>query len=170
MKSASIACVGLASLLLLSGCLVPGPESGGGVSESSASAEPAAEPAAEEEPEPSPSPTASEAPEPSPTEAAPELGSQVESAALDSAGVSAFTDMPNSPVVAVTEFEDVNSETVRVYVQDSLDDTAKDDVARWLFNMTCEQVPEVEVFVVRDLSGVDSNHYAGQLSNLPACQ
>jgi len=164
--------------LLLSGCV---PLSS---SDDEKSAVPVAvessEPAVSDSPEPEPSPaeestpsqTQTPTPTPSPetSEAYPELGERVEEAALSAYGVDSFTAMTGSPVVAVTGFEDVNSETVRINVQESLTDAGKDDVARWFFNMTCEQVPEVQTFVVRDLSGVDSNHYAGELSRMPACQ
>lgn len=129
---------------------------------------------------PSPSPTASRTSTPSqssstsrsssPSASTSDLGARVEEAALASAGVSSFTSMPNSPVRAVTGFEDISNSTLRVFVQENLTDSGRDDVARWLFNMSCASVPETDTIVVRDASGIDSNHYASALSNLPACQ
>lgn len=126
--------------------------------ERQAEEEAAAEREAEEEAEQETAPSADD------------LGQRVEEAALSAAAVSSFTEMPTSPVVAVTEIEDMGASTIRVYVQESLTDPARDDVARWFFNMTCMDVPDVDTIVVRDVSGLDSNHYARDLSNMPACQ
>lgn len=126
--------------------------------ERQAEEEAAAEREAEEEAEQESAPSADD------------LGQRVEEAALSAAAVSSFTEMPTSPVVAVTEIEDMGASTIRVYVQESLTDPARDDVARWFFNMTCMDVPDVDTIVVRDASGLDSNHYARDLSNMPACQ
>lgn len=65
----------------------------------------------------------------------------------------------SSPLFAITEYESLGSDTVRVYVQESLDDSGRDEIARQIGTMTMLSSDELRVIVVRDASGVDSNHY-----------
>lgn len=64
-----------------------------------------------------------------------------------------------SPLFAITEYESLGSDTVRVYVQENLDDSGRDEIARQVATMTMLSPDELRVIVVRDASGVDSNHY-----------
>lgn len=65
----------------------------------------------------------------------------------------------SSPLFAVTKYEDVSTGTVRVYVQENLTDNGRDEVARHVRNMGGYGNDDLKTIVVRDASGVDSNHF-----------
>lgn len=65
----------------------------------------------------------------------------------------------SSPLFAITEYESLGSDTVRVYVQENLDDAGREEIARQVGTMTMLSPDELRVIVVRDASGIDSNHY-----------
>lgn len=145
--------------------------------ESSPSAAPASSTAAPsvtgtETPTPTPTPTPTSTPlptkpaEPSaaPTEAPPEaasLGEQTEAALLNAWGVDSLQSIPSDlrGATAITEFEDVSSDTVRVYVQENLSKSDRDALARMIHGLVTADVPNLDTLVVRDASGVDSNHF-----------
>ena len=101
--------------------------------------------------EPAPEPASSEV-EPAPANVASDVESGIE--ANFPGGIS-----ETSPLFPVTEYEDVSDGTVRVYVQETLTDTGRDEVARHVFNMSGMTSDELSTVVVRDASGKDSNHY-----------
>ena len=88
--------------------------------------------------------------------AAPGLGLKVQEgiAAGFPGGITA-----SSPLFAITQYEDVSSGTVRVYVQENLDDAGRNEIAKQVINMSGIPAAELSTVVVRDASGVDSNHY-----------
>lgn len=103
------------------------------------------------------------------------LGQNMEEAALNEVQADSFSELAaregwTNPVYAITEIEDMGASTVRVYLQENLSDTDRADVARWLFNMTCMEVPEVETIVVQDSTGLDSNHYAREFPRPNSCE
>lgn len=118
-----------------------------------------------------PEPTTEPEPEPEPTEPAEdELGQRVEQALLDGNVVDDFRQLsPESPGFYITEIETLNTSTIRVHLQDSFTDSERDDAARWVFNMSCINVPELDTVVIRDTSGLDSNHYAHDFPRIGAC-
>ena len=65
----------------------------------------------------------------------------------------------SSPLFTVTDIEDVSPGTIRVFVQENLNDDGRDEIARQVYNMGAMDNAELEVVVVRDASGTDSNHY-----------
>ncbi|WP_309132622.1 hypothetical protein [Brevibacterium sp.] len=119
--------------------------------------------------------------DPAPTSPAPKseapaaedsFAAKLEKTVLDAAGVDKFSDMtPESPVYAVTKVEDVSTGTARVYVQDTLTDDQADDVARWFMNMGCgaDDSLEINTIVVRDVSGVDRNHFTAMMDPITLC-
>lgn len=134
------------------------------------------EPATEPEDEPDTEPS-----EPSDEEAVaegPDLGERLKEEALAQFFVEDFVellgrdeyDLTLPPYYAITEIEEMNASTARVYVQEEMLDDEKNRMANWFFNMTCLEVPELETLVVVDISGVDSNHYARQFPRMPGCE
>lgn len=73
----------------------------------------------------------------------------------------------DSPLFAVTEIEDVSAGTIRVYVQENLTDDGREEVARHVFNLGAWDNTDLTVVVVRDASGIDSNHYRRDFPYLP---
>lgn len=64
-----------------------------------------------------------------------------------------------SPLYAVTEVEDISSGTIRVYVQENLTDDGRALVARHMITLGALDDDELQTVVVRDASGIDSNHF-----------
>lgn len=64
-----------------------------------------------------------------------------------------------SPLYAVTDTEDVSATAIRVYVQENLNDAQREEVARNVYNLGATDIPALSIVVVRDASGIDSNHY-----------
>lgn len=64
-----------------------------------------------------------------------------------------------SPLYFITEYEDVSARTIRVYVQAELSDAEREETATHVFNMSGTTADQLSTVVVRDTSGVDSNHY-----------
>lgn len=62
-------------------------------------------------------------------------------------------------VAAFTEYEPMSKSTIRVHVQETLTKEQRAEAARFVFNMGGYSVPELTTLVVRDATGVDSNHY-----------
>lgn len=106
--------------------------------------------------EPAPAVTAAPTVEAAPTEQAESLADTVWAAVLENFGGEVSS---GSPLFAVTEVEDVSTGTIRVYVQQNLDDAGRDEIARHTINMGAFNNDELQTVVVRDASGVDSNHY-----------
>lgn len=105
---------------------------------------------------PEPTTEASATPGETPTAEAESLADTVWATVLENFGGEVSS---GSPLFAVTEVEDVSSGTIRVYVQENLDDAGREEVARHTFNMGAFDNDELQTVVVRDASGVDSNHY-----------
>lgn len=121
--------------------------------------------AASEQPTEEPSESAEE-------EAGPTVAEQVEAAVLDGNAVDSFQGLPaTSPGFYVTELEDMGADTIRAHVQEQLADADRERTAHWLANMSCTDVPDLDTIVVRDTSGIDSNHYLREIEGLlPACR
>lgn len=163
----------VAAALVLAAC-------GGVDSESDASEPPETATAQEvtaEEPTPeaeSEEPTEPVEEEPTETEepAEPEsdLGEEVKEAALAAAAIDSFQALSSDSIAFyIADFETVSTGTVRVYAQADFTDDEREDLARWVANMTCDPVPDLDTIVVRDTSGIDSNHRVSQVSLMPAC-
>lgn len=65
----------------------------------------------------------------------------------------------SSPLYPVTKIEDISSDTLRVYVQEDLTRDEEKAVARQIFVFGAPDNTDLQVVVVRDLSGVDKNFY-----------
>ena len=117
------------------------------------------------EPTPSESPTETE-------ETGPTVAEQAEAAVLDGNAVDSFQGLPaTSPGFYVAELEDMGAGTIRAHVQEQLTDADRERTAHWLANMSCTSVPDLDTIVVRDTSGIDSNHYLREIEGLlPACR
>lgn len=63
----------------------------------------------------------------------------------------------DSPLIAVNGVEDVSSGTIRVNVQQNLTDAERQEIADLVHGLG--YVEELETIVVRDASGLDSNHF-----------
>ena len=121
------------------------------------------EPVQTTNPEPTPEPEVTE-------EEVPEvdLATDVEEALLSGNAVSDFQQLnPTSPGFWISEIESTNSSTIRVHIAADLTDTERDQTARWVSNMACTTVADLETIIVRDTSGRDSNHYVNRMS--PMC-
>ena len=121
--------------------------------------------------------TASEQPTEAPSEsteeeAGPTVAEQVEAAALTGNGVESFQGLPaTSPGFYIAELEDMGAGTIRAHIQELLTDADRERTAHWLANMSCTDVPDLDTIVVRDTSGIDSNHYLREIEGLlPACR
>ena len=68
--------------------------------------------------------------------------------------------------LVVTDMEDVSPGTIRVYAQIQATDADREDIARGVFNFNGIDVTDLQVVVVRDASGVDSNHYRRDFPHL----
>ncbi len=123
------------------------------------------------EPSESVTPSPSVAPETT-AEAVESLAGGVETALLEANGVDSFRALQaSSPGFWIVEVEDVSSGTVRVHVQTELTDDERDSFALWVINMSCMSVEQLDTVVMRDTSGIDSNHYKHRMSRvLPACE
>lgn len=121
-------------------------------------------------------------PEPEPAESPTEpedddIAERLEAEALVQFMVDDFTellsqeyyDLTLPPFYAMHSFESIGSSTVRVHVQEEMTEAEEEQMARWFFNMTCQEVPELETLVVRDVGGVDSNFYAHRFPPTPYC-
>lgn len=63
----------------------------------------------------------------------------------------------DEPLFALTEIEDMYDGTVRVYIQENLTDAQRERAANDVQSLG--YVEGLEVIVIRDASGRDSNHY-----------
>lgn len=76
--------------------------------------------------------------------------------------------MPSSsPLFAVTSVEDVSSGTIRVFVQQDLDDAGREEIARQVFNLGAFNNTALQTVVVQAADGRDSNHYRSDFPYLP---
>lgn len=137
---------------------------------------PAATPTPSPTPTPTPSPSSeppAESETPAPTPEAPEaeaeadLGERVFDAGLNALGVDSYLAVLQlegweqfTKVHAVTEIEEIGSSTVRLHVQEHLVGEDAERLARWFFNMTCHEVPELDTVVTRGADGLDANFYS----------
>ncbi len=127
--------------------------------------EPQAQPTSTTDPAPIPT-TTEPAPEETPTEEPAEtqepIGDRVRTALLTELGVNDFPDLladgRESPLYAIVDIETMYDGTIRVHYQEALTDDQRDEVARHVFNLTAPTVPELDTVVIRDSTGVDSNH------------
>lgn len=107
--------------------------------------------------------------EPEPTESVDPAN--VEKVLLENNVVDSFNELSDtSPGQAITEIENVGPTGIRVHVQEPLTDGEKEETARWVMHMACEENPDMAVVVIRDASGIDENFYSARLNILPACQ
>ncbi len=107
----------------------------------------------------------------SPEEATESLSARVAAAALEANAVDSFQELQaTSPGFWISEIEDVSAGTIRVYLQDDFTDTEQEDTARWLANMTCQNVDDLDTIVTQDTTGTDKNNFLRNLDILPACQ
>lgn len=120
------------------------------------------EPAVSESPEPSDEPAESADPEPSESDES--LADEVwENVEANYGGP-----VPSSsPLFAVTDVEDVSSGTIRVFVQETLTDAGREEIARQVFSLGAWDLIELDTIVVQDASGVDSNHYRRDFPAIP---
>lgn len=105
------------------------------------------------------------------------LGERVTEEALRGFNVDSFTgllsqdgyDLSLPPYYAISNIETMSDSTVRVHVQEAMFDEEREQMGRWFFNMTCQEVPELDTVVVNDVSGFDSNHFAHEFMRMPGC-
>lgn len=104
-------------------------------------------------------------------ELADSLAAEVESALLAANAVDSLRALSaESPGFWIAQFEDISADTLRVYVQTELTDSERDRFAHWVINMSCLNVEELSTVVVRDTTGIDSNHYKNRIQGIiPAC-
>lgn len=96
------------------------------------------------------------------------LAGQVETALLEANAVDSFQALqPTSPGFYITGIEDVSTGTVRVHMQTELTDAERDDAAHWVMNMSCMKVEDLDTVVIRDTTGVDSNHFKRRMERVP---
>lgn len=109
-----------------------------------------------------------EAPAEEPADDGTQLAEDVEAAILTNfGGVDSFQDLdPSSQAYAITEIEGVNSSTVRVHVQQDLDETGEEDLARMVFGLASVDVPDLDTVVIQDTSGVDANFYKSDFPSI----
>lgn len=89
-----------------------------------------------------------------------DLATQVEDALLLSNAVSSFRELPaTSPGYWISEIEEMNGHTVRVYVQTDLTKDESENTGRWVISMSCHSVPDLDTVVVRPTDGRDVNVY-----------
>lgn len=114
-------------------------------------------------------PEKEETPEPEPEKEL-TLGKDVEKALLAANGTKKFTELEeSSPGFAITSIETINETTIRAHIQETLDDDEAENTARWISQMSCMDVPDTSVVVIRDTSGTDRNYYTAKINKLPAC-
>lgn len=107
-----------------------------------------------------------------------DLGERVTEEALRGFNVESFAgllsqdgyDLSLPPYYAISDIETMSSSTVRVHVQETMFDEEREQMGRWFFNMTCQEVPELDTVVVNDVSGLDSNHFAYEFMRMPGCE
>lgn len=107
-----------------------------------------------------------------------DFGERITAAALRGFNVDSFTnlltqdgyDVSLPPYYAISDIEEMSDSTVRVHVQESMTDEEREQMGRWFFNMTCQEVPELDTVVVNDVSGLDSNHFAYEFPRMPGCE
>lgn len=106
-----------------------------------------------------------------------DIAERLEAEALVQFDVDSFTelltqeyyDLTLPPYYAMHTFESIGSSTVRVHVQEQMTEAEEEQMARWFFNMTCQEVPELETVVISDINGVDSNFHAARFPRMPYC-
>lgn len=88
------------------------------------------------------------------------LPARVTEALLAASGVASFQDLePTSPGYWIAGIETVSAGTVRATIQTTLTDEERESAGRWVMQMACGTVEDLDVVVIRDSSGIDSNHY-----------
>ncbi|MFB7842538.1 hypothetical protein [Microbacterium sp. NPDC056052] len=156
---------GVAALLVIGGIYNAVNPKGAATPQTAATSAPATEAPAPTASVPAPAVTETK-PEPTPTPQAPAFAASVWAKVL--ANFSDGTVPPDSPLVAVTGVEDISSGTIRVLVQEPLTKPGRVEVARHVFNLGGGMdTTDLKVVVVRDASGVDSNHYRSDFPYLP---
>ena len=93
-----------------------------------------------------------------------DLAARTEAAYLDAWGVSSFTELAGDPsvtvkVAGITQWEDVSTGTIRVYVQENLTRDEAKTVGQNIWGLTHDVVPDLTTVVVRGADGVDVNYF-----------
>ena len=101
---------------------------------------------------------------PSAAPATSDLAARTEAAYLDAWGVSSLTELAGDPsvtvkVAGITQWEDVSSGTIRVYVQENLTRDEAKTVGQNIWGLTHDVVPDLTTVVVRGADGVDVNYF-----------
>lgn len=101
---------------------------------------------------------------PSAAHATSDLAARTEAAYLDAWGVSSLTELAGDPsvtvkVAGITQWEDVSSGTIRVYVQENLTRDEAKTVGQNIWGLTHDVVPDLTTVVVRGADGVDVNYF-----------
>lgn len=92
------------------------------------------------------------------------LAARTEAAYLDAWGVSSLTELAGDPsvtvkVAGITQWEDVSTGTIRVYVQENLTRDEAKTVGQNIWGLTHDVVPDLTTVVVRGADGVDVNYF-----------
>lgn len=116
------------------------------------------------QPSPAPTPSAESSEDPEPTAAADPLADAVWAEIVAGYG---GTVPSSSPLFAVTDVEDVSGGTIRVLVQQDLDDDGREEIARQVFNLGAFSNTVLTTVVVQAVDGRDSNHYRSDFPYLP---
>ena len=93
-----------------------------------------------------------------------DLAARTEDAYLAAWGVSSLTELAGDPsvtvkVAGITQWEDVSSGTIRVYVQENLTRDEAKTVGQNIWGLTHDVVPDLTTVVVRGADGVDVNYF-----------
>ena len=93
-----------------------------------------------------------------------DLAARTEAAYLDAWGVSSLTELAGDPsvtvkVAGITQWEDVSTGTIRVYVQENLTRDEAKTVGQNIWGLTHDVVPDLTTVVVRGADGVDVNYF-----------
>lgn len=117
-------------------------------------------------------PTSSPTPSASETETvdAP-TAADVETAYKAAWGVSDLSELAGQdgvtlPVYAITQWEDVSTGTVRVYIQETLTSDEKREIGENVLKMVGRELPGLSTVVVRGTDGVDVNIFRSSVSGL----
>ncbi len=93
-----------------------------------------------------------------------DLAARTEAAYLDAWGVSSLTELAGDPsvtvkVAGITQWEDVSTGTIRVYVQENLTREEAKTVGQNIWGLTHDVVPDLTTVVVRGADGADVNYF-----------
>ena len=95
-----------------------------------------------------------------------DLAGRTEAAYLNAWGVSSLSELAGQPGVtvpaaAITQWEDVSSGTIRVYVQEKLAKSDAKTLGQNIWGLTHDVVTDLATVVVRGADGVDVNYFGG---------